>query len=255
MVRVVDSHCHLQAEGLRDQAARVWGEARDGGVVDLLIPGIEPQGARHDLELAQALDVWCSVGCHPCHAERWDPELVSPLLSHPRVVAVGECGLDYFHKPFDPVLQDRVFRAQIGLAKEANLPLILHNRESDRDLVRILREEGASRGVFHCFGGDERCLEEALELGFHVSFAGNVTYPSARFRQLVARVPADRILVETDAPWLAPAPHRGSRNRPALVVEVLKEVARLRDEDPVILGATVIDNFRTCFPRASRGGR
>lgn len=252
MIRTVDSHCHLQSEPLRSEAAQALELARRGGVVDLLIPGIEPAHAAHDVAQAEELDVWVSVGCHPCHPDAWDESLVRPWLAHPRVVAIGECGLDFFHKPFDARLQETVFRAQIALALEHDLPLILHNRESDRELVAILRDAGARGGVFHCFGGDARCLEDALELGFFVSFAGNVTYPKSSFRELVARVPRDRLLVETDAPWLAPVPERGKPNSPALVVRVLEEVARLRGEDPAELGEAVIGNFARCFPKARR---
>jgi len=249
---LIDSHCHLQAPPLFAQAEALVREAREAGVVDVLVPGIEPQDAAGVAELAERLDVWCAVGCHPSHPDRRDAALLRRILSHPRVVAVGECGLDFFHKPFDAVLQEEVFREQIGIAKEAALPLVLHNRDSDRDLIRILRDTNASQGVFHCFGGDARCLEEALSMGFFVSFAGNVTYPKAAFRELVAEVPLDRLLIETDAPWLAPVPERGRTNRPALVALVLEEVARLRGEDPAIVGQAVVSNFRRCFPKAAR---
>jgi len=252
LIRTVDSHCHLQVDALRSEASTLWREAQAAGVVDLLIPGIEPGQAGRDVALAEGLDVWCSVGCHPCHPDAWDAAQLSAWTSHPRVVAIGECGLDYFHKPFDAALQEQVFRAQIELARVSDLPLILHNRESDRDLVRILRDTGADRGVFHCFGGDASCLEDALALGFHISFAGNVTYPKALFRDLVRLVPLDRLLVETDAPWLAPVPHRGKTNHPRQVVHVLEEVARLRQEDPATLGEAVVRNFRDCFPRTRR---
>lgn len=204
------------------------------------------------MELAERLGVWCSVGCHPCHADAWDAAALLPWLGHERVVAVGECGLDYFHEPFDAALQERVFREQISLARGAGLPLILHNRESDRDMVRILRDAGADRGVFHCFGGDAQCLRDALSLGFHVSFAGNVTYPKAAFRALVREVPLDRILVETDAPWLAPVPDRGRLNRPALAARTLRELALLRGDAFEALDRAVTDNFHACFPRATR---
>jgi len=254
LIRTVDSHCHMQVDPLRSEGAEFLRLAREAGVVDLLIPGVEPWQATENVQLAVELGAWCSVGCHPCHPDSWDEQALRPWLSHPRVVAVGECGLDYFHKPFDAPYQARVFRAQIALAREFDLPLILHNRNSDRDLVAILRESGARRGVFHCFGGDAQCLEDALELGFFVSFAGNVTYPKAAFRDLVHLVPQDRLLVETDAPWLAPVPHRGKPNQPAFVVEVLREVALLRDEDPETLGLAVLENFHSCFPK-TRGGQ
>lgn len=250
---MIDSHCHLQVDALRPIAEALLREARDAGVSDLLVPGVVPRDAARDVDLAERLDVWCSVGCHPCHCDEWDPGPLESLLHHPRVVAVGECGLDFFHKPFDAILQEHVFREQIRMAAESDLPIIIHNRDSDRDMERVLRDAGPSRGVFHCFGGDRRCLEAALELGFFVSFAGNVTYPKAAFRELVAEVPLDRLLVETDAPWLAPIPERGRTNRPALVANVLREVASLRGVAPSSLDRVVEDNFRACFPKASRG--
>lgn len=250
-VRLVDSHCHLQVDDLRSRAEELLNEARQAGVIDLLIPGIRPTEATSDHALAESLGVWCAIGCHPCHADEWDEAALLGALDLPRVVAVGECGLDRFHKPFDADLQDRVFRRQIAIAREAGLPLVLHNRETDRELVRVLREERAAGGVFHCFGGDERCLEEALELGFFVSFAGNVTYPKAAFRSLVPRVPRERLLVETDAPWLAPVPDRGRTCRPAHAATTLRELATLRGEDAASLGEAVVDNFRLCFPRTA----
>jgi TatD DNase family protein len=164
---------------------------------------------------------------------------------------VGECGLDYFHKPFDAALQERVLREQIEIARQADLPVILHNRDSNEDLLRVLRDADFHRGVFHCFSADRKTLDAALELGFHISFSGTVTFRKAAVRDLVPLVPSDRLLVETDAPWLAPHPHRGTTNRPALVRLVLEEVAFLRSEDPGVLGAGIVDNFRACFPRTA----
>jgi len=247
----VDSHCHLQAKPLRDIAERLVAQARAAGVAQLLIAGIQPSEIPETVSLAESLGVWFSVGCHPCHADEWDAAPILEWKDHPRVVAVGECGLDYYHKPFDAALQQRVFREQIRIANAAGLPLILHNRESDADLVALLRQEKASSGVFHCFGADRATLDAALELGFFVSFAGNVTYPKAIFRELVSSVPSDRLLVETDCPWLSPVPHRGKTNRPALVTHVLEEVARLRDQDPESLGRQVVSNFGVCFPKTT----
>jgi len=255
LIRAVDSHCHLQTTALRPTAALLVEEARKAGVADILVAGIVPSEIDSTLELVESLGLWCSAGCHPCHADEWDAVPVRQVLSHPRVVAVGECGLDYYHKPYDAALQAGVFREQIRMAIDADLPLILHNRDSDADLVAILREEGARRGVFHCFGADRATLDAALELGFHISFAGNVTYPKATFRELVASVPLDRILVETDAPWLSPVPHRGKTNKPALVMDTLGEVAKLRGDDSAALGERVVDNFRVCFPKTNPSWR
>jgi TatD DNase family protein len=248
---MVDSHCHLQVEALRGDAQERVREAAAAGVVEILVAGISPSEADSTTSLAQRLGVWCSVGCHPCHVDEWDPLPVLAHLSHPRVVAVGECGLDYFHKPFDAALQERVLREQIEIARQADLPVILHNRDSNEDLLRVLRDADFHRGVFHCFSADRKTLDAALELGFHISFSGTVTFRKAAVRDLVPLVPSDRLLVETDAPWLAPHPHRGTTNRPALVRLVLEEVAFLRSEDPGVLGAGIVDNFRACFPRTA----
>jgi TatD DNase family protein len=250
---VIDSHCHLQADRVRESAQQLLDDARMAGVLTVLIPGILPQDAQRDVDLAESLGVWCSVGCHPCHPEDWNREAVLAQIHRPQVVAIGECGLDYFHKPFDAVLQESVFVEQIGIAKDAGLPVILHNRESDADLIAILRREGATNGVFHCFGGDAACLDAALELGFFISFAGNVTYPKATFRELVARVPDDRLLVETDAPWLTPVPDRGKLCTPSHVVHTLREVARLRGQSAEGLGKQTVENFYRAFPKTRAG--
>jgi TatD DNase family protein len=249
LIRCVDSHCHLQSSAFRGAVSTAVREASEAGVVELLCAGITPSDTEGCLAMAEEFGIWTSVGCHPCHAGEWDPRPVERSCAHPRVVAVGECGLDYHHKPFDKALQQDVFRQQIRLAKQAGLPLILHNRESDADLCAILKEEGAERGVFHCFGADRATLDAALEMGFHISFAGNITYPRALFRELVARVPLDRILVETDSPYLAPVPHRGKSNRPAWVVDVLAEVANLLAVDVAGFGERVVENFGVCFPK------
>jgi len=249
---MVDSHCHLQVEPLRGDAPEHVREAAAAGVAEMLVAGISPSEAASTTSLAQRLGVWCSVGCHPCHCDEWDPLPVLAHLSHPRVVAVGECGLDFFHEPFDAALQERVLREQIEIARQADLPVILHNRDSNEDLLRVLRDADFHRGVFHCFSADRKTLDAALDLGFHISFSGTVTFRKAAVRDLVALVPSDRLLVETDAPWLAPHPHRGTTNRPALVRLVLEAVAILRGEDPGTLGGLVVDNFRACFPRAAQ---
>lgn len=249
---VVDSHCHLQMERSGRDVGEIVARARAAGVLGMLVPGVDLALSLSGREVAQAHGLWFSAGTHPCHAVDHDPAGIRALLDDPRCVAVGECGMDFFHKPFDAALQEEVFRDQIRMASEAGLPVIVHNREADRDTIRILRDEGCPGGVFHCFGGDRTCLEQALELGMHVSFAGNVTYPKALFRELVSAVPRERLLVETDAPWLAPVPHRGKANEPAWVTHVLHEVAMLRGDSPAELAAATTENFFRLFPKAVR---
>ena len=249
MIRLVDSHCHLQVERSGSDPAALMESARAAGVVTTLIPGVDLELSLSGRKLAHELGVWFSAGTHPCDTDKHDEAGIRALLDDPRCVAVGETGFDFFHQPYDAAQQERVFRSQIRMALETRLPLVIHNRQSDRDTVRVLRDEGNPGGVFHCFGGDRQCLEEALELGFYISFAGNVTYPKALFREFAPLVPSDRILVETDAPWLAPVPHRGKQNEPAHALLVLLELARLRGQDPKELGQRSIDNFCRCFPK------
>lgn len=253
---MVDSHCHLQVQALRPVAAQCVREAREAGVQEILMAGIVPSEAADLVEFASELGVWCSVGCHPCDVDQWDPEPILDHLAHPRVVAVGECGLDFFHKPYDEARQEAVLREQIEIARSAGLPIIIHNRKSNEQVVRVLREANYGQGVFHCFSADRRTLDAALEMGFHISFSGTATFLNASVRELVPLVPEDRILVETDAPWLAPHPHRGTTNRPALVRLTLDALAQLRGEESAALGRRVVDNFHACFPRTvGAGGR
>lgn len=249
---MVDSHCHLQTEGLRSQARACVDEARAAGIQELLVAGIVPSEIESTLDLVRELDVWCSIGCHPCHADEWDADAILARVSDPRVVAIGECGFDFHHKPFDAAVQERVLREQIEIAKGADLPVILHNRHSSAELIRVLRDAKADRGVFHCFSAGSGTLSAALDLGFHISFSGTLTFRNAEIRDLVGNIPRDRLLVETDAPWLAPHPHRGRTNRPALVRLVWEELARLRGDDIQELGSALLDNFRTLFPRTVR---
>ncbi len=249
---MVDSHCHLQAAQVRPRAVEMVAEARSAGVREILIAGIVPTDAWETAELACGLGVWSSAGCHPCHVDQWDAQLVATACDHPSVVAVGECGFDFFHEPFDAGLQESVLREQIEIARQKDLPIILHNRKSSDDLLRVLRQAGYGRGVFHCFSASRKTLEGALSMGFHISISGTVTFSNASVRELVPDIPSDRLLIETDAPWLAPVPHRGKENRPALVAHVRDAVAKLRGMDPPELNDLLVDNFRSLFAKSTR---
>lgn len=249
---MVDSHCHLQVDSVRPRAAEWVRQAREAGVREILVAGIVPSDAWETAQLAAELGIWSSAGCHPCHADQWDPEPVLAACEHPSVVAVGECGFDFFHEPFDAKLQESVLRDQIEIARERGLPIILHNRKSSEDLLRVLGQAGYGKGVFHCFSASRQTLDKALALGFHVSLSGTVTYARASIRELVPDIPSDRLLIETDAPWLAPVPHRGKENRPALVAHVRDEVAKLRGIPTDHLDRILVDNFKTLFARANR---
>lgn len=254
---LVDSHCHLDFADFGTERAAVVARARAAGVATMLTIGTRLDQFAGVRAIAEAdPDIWCSVGAHPHeaadHAATTSAELAA-LAAHPRVVGIGETGLDfhYDHSPRDA--QDRVFRAHIVAAREAGLPLIIHAREADDDITRVLREEGATSGVLHCFSSGRELAEAALALGFYISISGIVTFKNADdLRGIVRDVPLERLLVETDAPYLAPVPYRGRRNEPAFVAATAAAVAALKGVTPQELAAATTDNFFRLFTKATR---
>ena len=254
---LVDSHCHLDFPDFAAERDAVVARARDAGVGTMLTIGTRLDQCAGVRAIAEAnRDVWCSVGAHPHeaadHAATTAADLVA-LAAHARVVGIGETGLDfhYDHGPRD--LQERVFRAHIAAARESGLPLIIHARDADEAVARVLREEGASAGVLHCFSSGRGLAEAALDLGFYVSISGIVTFRNADdLRAIVRDIPLDRLLVETDAPYLAPVPYRGKRNEPAYVAATAAAVAALKGVEPEVLAAATTDNFFRLFGKAVR---
>ena len=257
---MIDSHCHLAGGEFEGDLAEVVRRAVTAGVSGALVI----VGADDDTECARAHDVtrtWPNVrlsfGVHPHAAGRYAGEngraarLVAELLqnaSHAR--AIGEIGLDYHYDLAPREVQQSVFREQIALARRERLPIVIHTREAAEDTFRILAEESANEvgGVFHCFTGDRAMARRALDSGFHISLAGIVTFPRATELHDVAKmVPLDRLLIETDSPFLAPVPHRGTRNEPAHVVRVAEAVARLRDATVEAVGQASRQNFDRLF--------
>jgi TatD DNase family protein len=255
---VIDSHCHLAGEEFADDLPDVVARAAEAGVTRALCI----LSADEAPEVARAVEVraaWPAVefaaAVHPHRAGAYADatraaELTRVACERSGAIAIGEIGLDY-HYDFAPrPAQHEVFGAQIALALELGLPVVVHTREATDDTVALLREAGAGRvrGVMHCFTGSPSEARQALDLGFHISLAGMVTFPrAAELRALAAFVPTDRLLVETDAPFLAPVPHRGKRNEPAWVVETARTVAAARATDLETLGAAVSRNFHALF--------
>lgn len=231
---LIDTHSHLDDARFDQDREAMIQRAREAGVDRFVTIGCDLATSRAAVELADRYPfVYASVGVHPHEVRHigddWYDEL-RRLARHKKVVAYGEIGLDYHYNHSPPKDQRERFREQIALAKELRLPLVIHTREAQEDTIRILKEEQASDvgGVFHCFGGDAWLAKEALDLGFHVSFSGIITFQNATALRDVARtVPADRLLIETDCPYLTPAPHRGKRNEPAFVSLVAQKLAEL----------------------------
>jgi TatD DNase family protein len=254
---LVDSHCHLDFPDFAAERDAVIARARAAGIGTMLTIGTRLDQFAGVKAIAEAYDdVWCSVGAHPHeavdHAGTKAAELAA-LAAHPRVIGIGETGLDYHydHGPRD--VQQVLFRSHIAAARLSRLPLIVHAREADDDVARLLREEGAAAGVLHCFSSGRGLAEAALELGFYISISGIVTFRNAEeLRSIVRDVPVDRLLVETDAPYLAPVPYRGRRNEPAYVAATAAAVAALKGLDPEDLAAATTENFFRLFTKAAR---
>lgn len=257
---MIDSHCHLADAAFAGDLVQVVRRARAAGVSEALC--ILAVGEPAELAAAgRVRESWpglrFAAGVHPHEARRFEapganlPTLVREALAGtPGACAIGEIGLDYHYDLSPRDVQRRVFRSQVGLAREMGLPIVIHTREADQDTVAIVREEGRGevRGVFHCFSGTAALAAEALDLGFLVSFSGILTFPKAdALREIAARIPADRLLVETDCPYLAPVPMRGQRNEPAWVVRTAERLAELRGVPPAELERVVATNFARLF--------
>lgn len=255
---LVDSHCHLDFPDLASRLPDVLQRMQANGVGMALCIGVNLEDFPRVLALAETdARLYATVGVHPEYTDVGDPsadELVA-LAAHPKVVAIGETGLDYYWQKDKPEWQRERFRNHIRAARRCAKPLVVHTRESAADTIRLLAEEEAGEvgGVMHCFTENWDVARQALDLGFYISFSGIVTFKNAVIVKEVARnCPLDRILVETDSPYLAPAPYRGKPNEPAYVLHVAEEIARLRGLSLDQVRAATTDNFFTLFKHARR---
>lgn len=250
---LVDSHCHLDFPDLAGQLPEVLSRMQAAGVGVAVCIGVNLEDFPRVLALAENnAALYATVGVHPEYTEVEEPtvERLVTLAAHRKVIAIGETGLDYYWQKDRPEWQRERFRTHIRAARQCNKPLVVHTRDAADDTLGILAEEGAGEagGIMHCFTGTWDEARRALDLGFHISFSGIVTFRNAEsVREVARRAPLERILVETDAPYLAPVPYRGKRNEPAYVRHVAEEVARLRGLAPEQLFAATTDNFFNLF--------
>jgi TatD DNase family protein len=255
---LVDSHCHLDFPDFQSERDAIVERARESGVSRMVTISTRVARLSSLIEIAEAYEgVSCSVGTHPHYADQ-EPDVTADDLAraaeHPKVVAIGEAGLDYFRKnsPFEA--QERGFRTHIAAARMTGLPLVIHARDADQDIARVLEEEsgkGAFPFVLHCFTGGRALAERGIALGGYVSFSGVLTFKkSDGLREIAAALPQDRILVETDAPYLAPEPHRGRRNEPAYVAHTAAALAAARGTDLATIARQTTANFYRLFSKA-----
>lgn len=256
---LTDSHCHLNYKGLVEDQQAVLARARDAGVSTML--NISTRQSEWDDVIAVAEreeDVWASVGIHPHEADAHPDVQTATLVErarHPRVVGIGESGLDYYYDHSDRERQRASFRAHIAAARETGLPIIVHTRDAEEDTAAILAEEmgkGAYPGVIHCFTASAHFARKALDLGLFISISGIVTFKNAKDLQETARaLPAERLLIETDSPFLAPVPHRGRPCEPAFVADTARFLADLRCVPVETLAEQTSENFRTLFAKVA----
>jgi TatD DNase family protein len=254
---LADSHCHLDYEGMAERQPEILARARARGVTAML--NISTRESEWDAVIATAErepDVWATVGIHPHEADGHEGVDTARLIErahHPRVVGLGESGLDYHYDRSDRARQRSSFRAHIAAARESGLPIVVHTRDAEADTAAILADElgqGRYSGVIHCFTGTGAFADKVLELGFFISISGIVTFKNARdLQEIAARIPLDRLLIETDAPFLAPVPHRGRPGEPSFVADTAAFLARLRGEDEEVLRTRTARNFHDLFTR------
>lgn len=255
-LHLIDTHAHLDYPHLYDQLDDVLARAHEAGVKQIISIGVKLSTADKPKAIAEAHhNVWCSVGIHPHEAENeplaCDVEAILKAADHPKVVAIGEAGLDYFYDNAPRQMQADSLRAQIKVARTLDLPIIIHSRDADDDMADILEDEyqkGPYKGVLHCFSSGAELAKRAMAIGFYVSFSGILTFKSASEIQEVAKmVPADRMLVETDAPFLAPVPKRGQKNEPAYTLHTAEFLADLRGLSLEDLARITTANAQTLF--------
>lgn len=256
----IDSHCHLDYEPFTIDLASYLKRAQDAGVSQFLSISTRLSKFAALLQIAeQNPTVYCTLGNHPHHAgdeEWWPTEQLLATTAHPKVIGIGEAGLDYYYDYAPRDAQAAVFRAHIDLARQTQLPLVIHARDADAHVAAILHDE-SSKGAFpfllHCFTGSLDLAKTGIELGGYVSFSGILTYKTAQnLRDIAAQLPLDRLLIETDAPYLAPMPHRGKTNEPAFVVHTAQELARVQNLTSAEIGKATTDNFYRLFTKAVR---
>ena len=257
MTRLIDSHCHLDFDGLSNRLPEVLAAMAANDVVGCMTIGVTLEEAPQVLAIAAAHEqVFASVGVHPEYADHQEPDVdtLCALAQHPKVLAIGETGLDYHWHKDQPEWQRERFRVHIRAAKALNKPLVIHTREAAEDTLAILKEEGASAvgGILHCFTESLAVAEEAMALGFYISISGIVTFKKAEQVHEVARsIPLDRLLVETDSPYLAPVPYRGKPNEPAYVKYVAEAIADLRQISYAEVAEASSRNFLRLFPTSA----
>lgn len=257
-MKLTDTHCHLDFYDYDEDRAIVLSRAWDSGIERILVPGIDLQTSQSAIELTEAHHpIYAAVGVHPNSANKWDMQTIGYLdemTSHPKVVAIGEIGLDYYRDWSPPLLQKRIFREQLNLAQHLRLPVVIHTRNANPDdrtcITETLEILSGTQvvGVLHSFSGNVAEAKRAITLGYFIGITGPVTFNNAvELQKVVASVPLDRLLIETDSPFLAPVPYRGKRNEPAYVRYIAEKIGEIHNQPPDVVAEIAAANARRLF--------
>lgn len=243
---LIDTHTHLDFEQYNGDRHNVIYRAKEAQVKAIITIGIDLETSKKSITIAESdTNIFAAVGFHPHDADKVNEESLlelESLLDHRKVVAIGEVGLDFYRNISPPDVQKKVLKRFLSWSQEKDYPLIIHTREANEEIIKTIREKSRTgwSGVFHCFSGDEKMAEKVMDMGFYISFTGNITYKNSRSRDVMKSIPMDKLILETDSPFLSPVPHRGKRNEPAFVNQVAQKVAEVKglSTDQVALETT-----------------
>ena len=257
-MKIIDSHCHLDFKEFEEDFKEVLERAKNNNVIGMQTICTKISEFNKIISIAdKEKNIWCSIGIHPHNTEeeKISLEQIYNLSKHHKVIGIGETGLDYYYKNSNISCQKESFLDHIKISKETGLPLIIHDREADEDIIKLLENENKNndiKGVIHCFTSSKNMAEKALKMGLYISFSGIITFKNAKnIRECCKMVPKDKILIETDAPFLAPVPNRGRRNEPSYILETLKTVAELKGENIKKMAKITTNNFLKLFSKAT----
>lgn len=248
---LIDSHCHLYMGSWKEDLQTVLLNAKDNGVGTMICPGIDIKTSKESALIASEYkEVYAAAGIHPHDSKNAPSDFIEQLkkiLKQPKVIAVGEIGLDFYRNLSDSDVQHDVFRKQLQLAKDLDLPVIIHNRNADDEIIKVLKKFGSVKGVAHCYSSDSKTADILMDLGLYISFAGNLTYKNSDLCKVAKDIPLDKLLVETDAPFLSPMPFRGKENEPSRVKHVAEKIAECKGVTFNAIVSSTRKNTQTLF--------